>query len=292
MREPAQAKDTDGKASSESNTEALDHLMEQLNADSSARDAAMAVVQRAASELAFQPLGCRVVQLALQVADQSEMRVLTRGLHGCVRAACDSPHGNYVVQKVVETAPAGLSEFVAEELAGGGAAFARHRYGCRVLCRLLEHAAAGKPVRSLLDEVVAEVQELCRHTFGHHVIEAILEHGLPSQRRRVVAALLMDLARSVRNRNASRVVEKALNFCDKQDQDTLAEALLVGDGTEGGLAELTRNHFGKHVVRALVRKPDWKDAVLRQLQLALPELQTSRSAQRLLSDLGLVARSH
>lgn len=47
------------------------------------------------------------------------------------------PHGNYVIQKVVSHLSAASSRFVAEELRGHAVRMAKHRFGCRILCRPL-----------------------------------------------------------------------------------------------------------------------------------------------------------
>merc|ERR1740138_1073415 len=115
----------------------------------------------------------------------------------------ESPHANYVLQKVVEALPAALSGFVALELSGAGAEAARHKFGCRVVCRLLEHTALGAETSKLLEEILADAGRLSRHTFGHHVVQSILEHGQPRQRSLVASTLRGDLLRCARNRNSS-----------------------------------------------------------------------------------------
>ena len=52
--------------------------------------------------LAREAAGCRVVQAALQHASRSDAEVLALELHGHVREGVASPHGNYVLQRLVE----------------------------------------------------------------------------------------------------------------------------------------------------------------------------------------------
>merc|ERR1719203_2704208 len=52
--------------------------------------------------LAFEPDGCRTLQLALDsVGKQMSMKIAV-GLQGCVRDAVCSPHANFVIQKVIK----------------------------------------------------------------------------------------------------------------------------------------------------------------------------------------------
>jgi hypothetical protein len=65
---------------------------------------------------------------------------LASALHGCVLSAVQCPHANHVVQKIIELLPIVHFGFIIEELKGADFDVARHVYGCRVLCRILEYA--------------------------------------------------------------------------------------------------------------------------------------------------------
>jgi len=226
------------------------------------------------------------VQLALQVADRKSSAELAEELRGHVGEAIRSPHANYVIQKVIEVLPMAQANFIAEELCGIGVEVARHRYGCRILCRLLEHCATDTGPIKLIDEVLAGVGGLCRHSFGHYVIQSILEHGTPEQRHTIAAALRSEFARSVQNRNACYVIENALSYCSTEDRQALIEGLL--SGSSGRLAALAQHQFGSHVVRALLRMPgEGSQLAMGQLRVAAAQLHGTKYGRRLLEDFGI-----
>merc|ERR1711862_369746 len=150
-------------------------------------------------------------------------------------------------QKVVAVLPMQHASFIVEELRGVAVDMARHRFGCRVLCRLLEHFATDKATTELIDEVLTEVDELSRHSFGHHVIEHILEHGREEDQRRVLAAIQRDLVGLAMDRHASHVVEKALRG-PEVERDRLAHLLRSDPST---ITALGQSPFGRFVVRSL-----------------------------------------
>jgi len=212
---------------------------------------------------------------------------LIQELHGHVREAIASPHANYVIQKVIEVMPTVLVGFVADELQGIGVLAARHRYGCRILCRLVEHSAQTPGTVALVDEVLGAAGELCRHTFAHHVISSILEHGLAEQRHCVAQSLLVDLPRHARNRNASYVIEKALTYCSRDDRHAITSSLVTGPEQ---LVALAQNQFGSYVARALLKLPgEVGQKVAHQVAAAVrsapSQLEMTRYGQRLLEDL-------
>lgn len=294
-----------GAAASESdNLTRFEWLTASLEAGGEAKAVALQKLQGSVRRMSFDANGCRVVQQALQCADRAMAAILTAELHGHVRQAVGSPHANYVIQKVVEVMPTSLAGFVAEELLGSGALVARHRYGCRIVCRLLEHSAMDPGTVALTDEVLGEAADLCRHSFARHVLQSILEHGLPAQREKVSLALRSDLLRNARNRNASYVIERALTYCNPAERRVLASELLGEKeqgqspqspksalrpsfhGNHSGIIALAQNQFGSYVVRALLRLPgETSRQALAQLQSAAPQLQRTKHGQRLLEEL-------
>lgn len=231
----------------------------------------------------FGQVGCRLVQAVLQHASSSVVAELVEELHGHVADLVSSPHGNYVLQRTIEVMPAALSSFVAAELLGRGVVVARHRFGCRIFCRLLEHAASSPATCELMDEVLAEAMELSRHSYAHHVISAVLEHGLADQQQKVLACLNEDLLRHAQNRNASYVIEKAMSHSSDADRDGLSS--MLADSPE--LIALAKHQFGSFVIRALLVRPcDARQRAITRLLEAKDELQAGKFGQRVLEDMG------
>jgi len=233
---------------------------------------------------------------ALEFAGASDREILVAEMHGRVRDAVVSPHANFVIQKIVETMPAALASFVAEELTGIAAEVARHRYGCRILCRLVEHqnhCSKGSATEAVIDELLRDARVLCLHSFARHVVGSLLEHGTAEQRHRVVESLHGTVLSHARKRSASYIVENAFSFCDDRDKHTLANELLAESGR---FIELAMHDAGSHVVRALLRTESGQtDEHVRRAKCILKEasarLQTSKYGQRVLDDFQLMDRA-
>merc|ERR1711918_91613 len=99
--------------------------------------------------------------------EEEDVVALSLELRGRIREAIRSPNANHVVQKMVEVLPASSLGFVAEEILGAGAEFARHRYGCRVLCRLVQRQGESSIAHmdELMEELLSDASDLVRHTF-------------------------------------------------------------------------------------------------------------------------------
>jgi hypothetical protein len=69
-------------------------------------------------------------------------------------------------------------------------------------------------------------QDLCRHNFGHHVVQSVLEHGHEKHRKVVANILKADLLSFAKHRNASYLVEKALSYCAVEAGPGMARSTL------------------------------------------------------------------
>lgn len=197
---------------------------------------------------------CRAAQHVLEDAPVKDAVVLAGGLRGRVRAAMGSMFANFVLQKVIEVTPSSTASFLAAELSGMGAEVARHPYGCRILCRLLEFASPDEPaVRNLFDEVLTDADNLVRHSFGGYVTQHFLEFGTADHRQRVGQAVSRDLVLNATHKRGSRIVEAALQNCADVERNAIVDGLLAS--RERAL-ELAQNQFGCHVMKALMKTSD------------------------------------
>lgn len=252
---------------------------------------AVEAVRGSVWRLSRDPVGCRAVQAALAAASGDQARAICAELRGKVEDAVYSPHANYVLQKVIEVVPPTASSFIAEELASGGHAssIANHRFGCRVFCRLVEYCSAHESTLAIMDHVLANCEELCRHTFGHYVAKSVLESGTAEQKRRVCQALWSPaagqalshsaLAQSAQQRNASHVTERAISMAARDDAQAICWSLLPH------VVDMSQTPFGRHVVRAMLRDPDAGQAVYAQINANMDYLNQTKYGKRFITEI-------
>jgi len=196
-----------------------DVAMKQLkNGESQEQRAVLDWVIKSAWPLCLTRHGCRVVQVALEVAGQSDRLTLADALRGNVLEALKSPHANHVLQKCIKLLPSEQLHFVPVELVGQARKLAQHPFGCRVLQRIIEHYE-GLQTSALVEEVITgDAVELCKHSYGNYVLQHIFEFGMRPQISRLAAAMMPKARELARHWCGSHVVEKALLFCDKKSK--------------------------------------------------------------------------
>merc|ERR1719316_1892265 len=235
--------------------------------------------------LALSASGCRVVQAAVEVAGGDYRRLMTQDMHGHVAELLDSPHGNHVLQKCIEVLPPDTVQFVLDELVAfpdHGLAIAKHRFGCRILERLLEHCPA-EQTRILVEDVIENAYVLCRHPFGNYVVQHVLEYGTLNQRSAVVDALIhggvMQLAM---HRVASNVIERALVQSTAEARRALVGQLVSEPSATLAMAS---SRYGSFIAQRLLELPASRerDEVWYQLSNGLETLKASKHGKPLVA---------
>ncbi|CAK0845896.1 unnamed protein product [Prorocentrum cordatum] len=236
--------------------------------------------------------GSRALQAALdEAAGDEERAALAEELRGHVWEAIRCPSANHVLQKCIVVLPPQAMQFILDELVAGpdgrgrgiGQA-ARHRYGCRVLERLVEQ---GRPewCSVLLDALVADSTELFVHPWGHFVIQHLLEHAPREWRRRLHRVVEQNVGLAATKPWARAVVSTAIAHAEEDDAAALARALCGQPGLLSGMACTRHGHVGVlHLVRGLAG-PEGEE-VRRQLTEEAEVFRHTRFGRAVLAALG------
>jgi len=194
------------------------------------------VVQGLVVPLSMDQDGCRLLQSALETGDGAERAAMSMEFYGHVCDALESPHAHHVLQRIVELMPPSSVSFILHELQykWSPTFIAKHRFGCRVLERVIEHFPAcphaGAELAYFLEGILQDAASHCYHSFSTFVMQHILEYGSVDQQRAIVSSLCSDLWRAALDMHAVGCLDKALSFQPFEDQVALASAILDSEG--------------------------------------------------------------
>jgi hypothetical protein len=246
------------------------------------------VVQGLVVQLSMDQDGCRLLQSALETGDGAERAAMSMEFYGHVCDALESPHAHHVLQRIVELMPPSSVSFILHELQykWNPTFVARHRFGCRVLERVIEHFPAcphaGSELAYFLEGILQDAAPHCYHSFSTFVMQHILEYGSVDQQRAIVNSLCSDLWRAALDMHAVGCLDKALSFQPFEDQVALASAIL---DSEGLLTRMALTRKGLPVARRLLRVIDGAnlEQARRQLSGDAAKLARSKGGKALLS---------
>lgn len=192
-------------------------------------------------ELSQQSIGCREVQRALDcLQTEADKAQLASELRGHVLEALVCPYANHVLQKCITSLRPFDLQFVFDELTSVSGALERaamHRYGCRIVQRLLENCLSSQ-VEGVAELLVSKAELLMQHAYGNYVIQSLIQNGTMLMKRKLVQLLvelpLLDVCLNVCSR---AVVKAALREAAEDDALLLSRNIIQ---TPGLMARLAR----------------------------------------------------
>ncbi|CAE7420272.1 PUM2 [Symbiodinium natans] len=197
-------------------------------------------------QLCQQQNGCRRVQEAIDACSSDQDRhSLAFEMVGHVWEAARCPFGNYVLQKFITVLRPPDCQFIVDEISSRGkraaSQLARHRYGCRIMQRLLEHVRQ-EQASSMVEGLLGEALQLARHQYGNFVMQCVLSHGTLAQQRSLCLLLKPQACELAMDQNASAVLAKALRHVSPEDKVCLANGLLSKPGLLLAMSKIRHGH--------------------------------------------------
>lgn len=223
------------------------------------------------------PHGCREVQLAFDnsVCDDA-LSELASGLRGHVWEALLCPHANHVLQKCISTMKPQALQFIIDEIMStidGPSKAAQHRYGCRVIRRLIKHCA-GEQARGLVESILADARKLAVHDRGNFVIQQLLESSMDEHVGRLMQLVEQDVVDLALDPYGSTVLTKVLSMECAGDRVGITRAVLQVPGLLAKMSAVRHAYVG---VKAILGRPGAEQKfALAQLTAEIDSLSSTR----------------
>jgi len=176
-------------------------------------------------EYSQDPIGCREVQYSIETADSNTLSKLVLELHPHVWDATCCPHANHVLQKCIVVLQPDELQFIVDVLMKERLAVqaARHKYGCRIVQRLIERCSS-RQMEGLLRAIVTEAPLVSCHAYGNYVVQHILQHT--SLQTAVCEALEEHLNALSSDQYGAAVVSCAMTSATRACRVSLARTIL------------------------------------------------------------------
>lgn len=264
-------------------------------------------------ELSLQMYGCRVVQKALEVVSVEQQEKRVRELEGYVLKCIKDQNGNHVIQKVIEQVPPHLVLFIIDTFKGRVQSLATHPYGCRVIQRILEHCSSPQKTQMINDpimgpgiqaqlEVLKELlsctANLVQDQYGNYVVQHILEHGKPEDKREIIKHLAGKVYKLSQHKFASNVIEKCVIHGGKEDRKMILEEILTTESKKTGksspLERMMKDQYANYVIQRIldVCDNDQKELLVSKIKPYIPSLKKFPHGKHIISRLEKITGKH
>jgi pumilio RNA-binding family len=219
--------------------------------------------------------GCREVQQAFYDTDGDAERVqLASELKGHVWEAARHPHANYVLQAVITTMRPFDLQFVIDEILGADderekrvVKLARHKFGCRVLQRILEHCST-EQVSGIVHPLILSASKCSQHIYAHYVMQHICEFGSPEQQLQISMTFSSDPQILAENTFAAGVAAKLFEHSEKDCSVSLAMVLLADERVVPRMSSSRKGHAAVKAMLAILEGED-RELACSQIQTEL-----------------------
>ncbi|KAK1415547.1 hypothetical protein QVD17_31330 [Tagetes erecta] len=206
--------------------------------------------------LSLQMYGCRVIQKAIEVVDLDQQTQMVTELDGHVMRCVRDQNGNHVIQKCIECVPENAIHFIISTFYDQVVTLSTHPYGCRVIQRVLEHCHDPKTQTLVMDEILKSINMLAQDQYGNYVIQHVLEHGKPHERKCIIDQLTGQIVQMSQQKFASNVVEKCLTFGTPEERQTLVTEMLGTTDENEPLQVMMKDQFANYVVQKVLETCD------------------------------------
>lgn len=193
--------------------------------------------------------GSRFLQMRLAkgTADTSEIdKIYDAVLSSTVMLSSDL-HASSVMLKLFERVTQEQAKAMAIKLKGDIFNLSTHRYGCRIVQKVIEVLPESLQVE-LTSELVGRVIECVEDMHGNHVMQMCVKQMLPSRVNFILDALLKSVHRMSQHMYGCRVLQRLLERCTTQQLEPLLDRIM------SNVAKLAKDKHGNYVVQCILEK--------------------------------------
>jgi len=180
---------------------------------------------------------------------------------------CESPYANHLLQRLFDCVDFESMSFAAAEMCEAlpdmersrirvlqcrsrAGNVALHKYGSRVLERLISNGSHAEQTQRLVYALVNEhdLPGLIKHKYGSHILKCVLEQDACGHSKQLMSAFLCSRSDDVllhlcRHRIASHLIQQAMKYCDPGGMWQLAQRIVRWQ------EKLRESKCGAHVLK-------------------------------------------
>ncbi|EED92622.1 predicted protein [Thalassiosira pseudonana CCMP1335] len=210
--------------------------------------------------------GCRVVQKALETLNRTDVCRLVSSFEGQVADCIRDLNANHTIQKIVTVLS--VLDIIIDEVIGDLENLSRHSFGCRVVQRMLE-SCSGEQKNRVLDSIIEYRESLIEDKFGNYTIQRCLTHGRHSDIDAIFESITVNnnVLKLSKQKQASNVVETMLRHGNSEQRRRIVQEMLDFISTNAAVT-LATDPFGNYVVKTAL---DFKSPI--QLMKLVPKVE-------------------
>uniref|UniRef100_A0AC35U850 PUM-HD domain-containing protein n=1 Tax=Rhabditophanes sp. KR3021 TaxID=114890 RepID=A0AC35U850_9BILA len=188
----------------------------------------IAIIKGNVIELASAMYGCRVIQKAFETVSLKEQLELLHEMKDSIILLIVGQNSNHVIQKVIEKVPPPELQFLVDsffqENGETVTSLSCQPYGCRVIQRILEHCTPEQK-RPILEEIHNNIETNTCNEYANYVVQHVITHGEQEDVDRIVEEVKNNFLKYSQHKFASNVIEKCLDTNGSHYKNSIINAV-------------------------------------------------------------------
>ncbi|KAF9763950.1 Pumilio like protein 2 [Nosema granulosis] len=194
--------------------------------------------------LSIHPYGCRVIQKIMESIECIDY--IKKEIKDHVFGLIEDQNGNHVIQKYIEKSKD--KSLIIQAFEKNSVYLSTHRYGCRVIQRLLEFCEQ-QDVKRILSILISNLESLVNDQYGNYVIQHMLTVSDKDEKDRVVKKIINDCYELSKYKFSSNVIEQCVLVSTKPQKEGFLSKFLEMDGDRPRIYNMSIDMYGNYVVQ-------------------------------------------
>lgn len=216
-------------------------------------------------ELCCDPFGCRLIQKAIVVADNSadkaniiHIQILDE-IHSHVIECLLNMNAHHVIQCILNVCDQKLCEFILKELTVDPMVLGSDQFGSQIMELIFDKFiidnrthSCNQSLHELIFAFIEHMNEMAQHKFGNYIIQDLLESGSVDIQRKMIDVIFENISILAINKYSSNVVEKSIYLANDKQKESVICSLINDVGQNNCLRNIINDKYGNYVLQTLL----------------------------------------
>jgi hypothetical protein len=189
--------------------------------------------------------GTRVLQKIIEMlSTNDQIDRFSNHFSHCVITFCNDINGNHIIQKFISTIQYPKNQFVYNIIKKNISTIGLNKHGCCALQKCIEFGSE-KQRDEMINETIKHCRSFITDQYGNYVLQNIISYKNFNANKLITGSFINDIVKLSKEKFSSNVIEKCMDYCDKETKDKILKKLANKDC----IAILLMDMYGNYVIQ-------------------------------------------
>lgn len=196
-------------------------------------------------DIGINPHGTRVLQRLIEVINSNEQKDrFIKYFIPCVIPYCNDINGNHIIQKFITTISYPKNQFIFDIIQKNVTLVGLNKHGCCALQKCIEFGTE-KQRNDMINSSIKHSRSFLTDQYGNYVLQNIITYKNFAANRIVTESFLKDILKLSKEKFSSNVIEKCMDYCDKETKEKILKKLANPEYIPALLVDM----YGNYVIQ-------------------------------------------